>query len=131
MLYILLDKNLLNINHVMENYIRVKEASVSKQDHPCFHTQEESLPRHQSPTWVSKKSLKRNIYDRLTFSELVTILLTMTSVEALANIKGKDSLQHSCPMKNGSNTKNPNKFRLFHYDYDITEKKKKKSVTHS
>jgi hypothetical protein len=47
----------------------------------------------------------------------------MTSVEALANIKGKDSLQHSRPMKNGSNTKNPNKFHLFHYDYDTTEKK--------
>jgi hypothetical protein len=37
MLYTLPHKNLFSIKHAMENYIMVEEASVIRQDHPCFH----------------------------------------------------------------------------------------------
>lgn len=45
-LYILPDKSLLNVKHVMKNYIREEEASITRQGHLRFHTQEDSSPRH-------------------------------------------------------------------------------------
>jgi hypothetical protein len=45
-LYILPDKSLLSVKHVMKNYIKVEEASITRQGHLRFHTQEDSPPRH-------------------------------------------------------------------------------------
>jgi hypothetical protein len=60
---------------------------------------------------------KGNINYRLTFPKLVTTSLTMTHVDVFAIIKGKYFLQYQPPMKNGSNTLNPNKFCLFHHNH--------------
>jgi hypothetical protein len=40
----------------------------------------------------------------------------MTHVDVLTVIKKKDFLQYLLTMKNGSNTRNPNKFSYIHYD---------------
>ena len=69
MLYIIPDKNILNVKHVKENYIRVEKARVTKHDHPCFHA---SPPHHQSPMITSKINTKGYIYHCLKFSEITT-----------------------------------------------------------
>jgi len=53
---------------------------------------------------------------------MTTPLITIY-IDMLAAIKGKDFLQYRPPMKSGSNTRNPNKFCLFHIDYGHDTKK--------
>jgi hypothetical protein len=36
-LYTLTTKNLINVKHTIENYIRVEEVSMTRQGHPHFH----------------------------------------------------------------------------------------------
>lgn len=57
-LYTILDKNLLSIKHVMEHNIMVEKASMIKQGHLHFHSQEEFLPLYQSLMRASKKKNK-------------------------------------------------------------------------
>jgi hypothetical protein len=64
--------NLLNMKHIIKNYIRVEKARVTKHDHLCFHA---PPPYHQSPMVTSRINIKGYIYDCLKFSELTTTLL--------------------------------------------------------
>jgi hypothetical protein len=59
----------------------------------------------------------------LTFPKLKTTSLTTTSAKVLASIKEKDFLLYPTLMKSGSNTRNPNKFCLFHHDHEHDIKK--------
>jgi hypothetical protein len=47
----------------------------------------------------------------------LTTPLTITQTGILATIRGKEFMQYPSLMKNSSNTRNLNKFRLFHHDH--------------
>lgn len=96
----------------MKKYIKMEKTSMIRQRNPHVQPQKaESLQRHYSPT---KTSTNGHIHDLLTFLKLLTILLSTTYRGVLTTIKGKEFVQYSSPMKNNTNTRNPDKFHFFH-----------------
>ena len=102
-LYTLPDKDFFSIKHVMDNHIRVKKASMTRQSRPHFHTQEESPSCHKSSTRASKRSTKGNIHDCLTFPKLVSttpLTLTMKRADVLATVITQFQIPRNCFIKN-------------------------------
>lgn len=89
---------------------------MTKQSYPCFY-QEESPQHYKSLNKTTNKSTKKHIHDHFIFLKILTTPLATIWTEVLTFIKWRIYII-SFIHENGTNTRNPNMFCLFHLDHD-------------